>query len=115
MDAIGKPLGDAKGRPVRSGFDSRADIVGYRLNPHANALPVVRPNDAWRLAYPAADSDLDRRLIARDRGNFMRRLRTCANEGRIELVEGSYGVWRIFESAPSGKPWGGLGNPDDIF
>lgn len=94
VDATSKPLNDAKDRPVQPGFDSRADIVGHRLNPDADAMPAVRPNDAWRRAYPAADSDLDRGLIARDRRKVVRRLRTCASEGRVELVEDGYGGWQ---------------------
>lgn len=104
VDATGKLLRDAEGRPERSGFHSRAAIVGYRLHPDTDAVPVLSPNDVWRLAYPATDSDLDRRLIARDRGKVVRQLRKPEEAGRIELVNDGRGGLQIFESDPTGKP-----------
>lgn len=104
VDATGKLLRDAEGGPERSGFHSRAAIVGYRLHPDTDAVPVLSPNDVWRLAYPATDSDLGRRLIARDRGKVVRQLRKPEEAGHIELVNDGRGGLQIFESDPNGKP-----------
>ena len=104
VDATSKLLRAAEGRPERSGFDSRAAIVGYRLPRDTDAVPVLSPSDVWRLAYPATDSDLDRRRIARDRGKVVRQLRKPEEAGRIELVKDRRGGLQTFESDPTGKP-----------
>lgn len=111
VDATGKPLRDAKGRPVRSGYDSRAAIVRYVPNPDADAVPVLSPTDVWRLAYPSADPKRDRRRIAGERGKAMRRLRELESAGRIEVVEDGYGGVQVFEGRADADPRADLGNP----